>query len=64
MHIKFADVIRFQTLVEELKKNDLEYFLLIGRNFMNLVKIMLILMPTSISAKHVFSVLDRVKTCL
>ena len=64
MHIKFADVISFQTLVEELKKYDLEYFWLIGRNYINLVKIILTLMPTSISAECVFSGLDRVKTCL
>ena len=54
----------FTTLVLCLKKCDMEHLWLVGRNFMNLVKIMLTSITTSISGERTFSTLDRVKTKL
>ena len=64
MNINQNEVVSFPTLVSELNKQDTEYLWLAGKNFMTLVKIMLCVMPTSISAERSFSVLDRVKTKL
>ena len=51
-------------LVEEVQKCGTDHLWLVGKNFMNLLKISLYLMPKSISAKRFFSTLDRVKTRL
>ena len=64
MSINQNEVVSFPTLVSELNKQDTECLWLAGKNFMTLVKMMLCVMPTSISAERSFSVLDRVKTKL
>ena len=51
-------------LVAELKKQEIDKLWIVGRNHTNLVKILLNLMPTSISAECSFSVLARMKTKL
>lgn len=55
------EVVSFTTLADELKLQDMEHLWLVGENHINLVKIMLTLMPTSISAEGSFSALDRIK---
>ena len=49
------------TLVVELKKQDIENLWIVGRNYVNIVKILLTLIPTSISSERSFLALDRVK---
>ena len=44
-------------LVQELKKQGLEYLWLVSKNMINLVKIALYLMSTSISTEQIFSML-------
>ena len=52
------------SLVKELQKYDMETFWLLAKNFMTLVRIMLLIMPASMSGERVFSALDRVRTKL
>ena len=61
MCINKNKVVSFTTLVDELKLQDMEHLWLVAKNYMTLVKIMLTLMPTSISAERSFSALDRIK---
>ena len=50
--------ISLAALVAELKKQDMGNLWIVAKNCMNLVKILLTLMPTSISAEHSFSALE------
>ena len=64
MHAHIKAVTSLSTLVQDLKKSDLNHLWALTKNVLFLVQIMLCLMPTSISAERSFSVLDRVKTKL
>ena len=64
MIIDHNNVNSLATLVAELKKQDMGILWIAAINYMNLVKILLTLMPTSISAERSFSALARVKTKL
>ena len=62
--IDYNKAISLTTLVAELKKQDIGNLWIVAKNYMNLVKILLTLMLTSISAECLFSALARVKTKL
>ena len=64
MTVDTNEVSSLTSLVKELQKHDVETFWLLAKNFMTLVRIMLLIMPTSMSAERVFSALDRVRTKL
>ena len=64
MIIDHNNAISLATLVAELKKQDMGNLWIVAKNHMNLVKILLTLMPTSMSAERSFSALARVKTKL
>ena len=62
--IDLQNVTSLHTLIKEVQKCGTDILWLVGKNFMNLFKISLCLMPTNISAERVFSTLDRIKTRL
>jgi len=62
--IDAQNITSLHTLVKEVQTFGTDHLWLVGRNFMNLLKISLCLMPTSISAERDFSTMDRVKTRL
>ena len=64
MSIDVEAITSLLTLVDEIKKVDVDHLWLLEKNMMSIVHIILCLMPTSISAERSFSVLDRVKTKL
>ena len=64
MTVDMNEVSSLTSLVKELQKHNMETFWLLAKNFMTLVRIILLLIPASMSAERIFLVLDQVRTKL
>lgn len=62
--IDVQNITSLHTLVKEVQKCGMDALWLVQKNFINLLKIYLCLMPGSISAERVFYAIDHVKTRL